>query len=178
MTYTYILSQAPAFLQNPQTRNAEDGTGYNWMDEIIQIGATGALKFFDWGILGITILFLVGIITMIMAMIFKNGQWQKYSQLTMFWSFVTMLILRGVPLIIFSTRSGSDIDESFDVLITAISQLAIFVGFLGITVSLLFKFGNHLIEHPEFYRWSKNVRNVSIVMMIFALTAPTIFALL
>lgn len=174
----YIILQTPAFLQNPRQHNQGESTGHGWMDEIIQIGAGGALQFFDWGILGITILFLVGIIAMIMAMIFKNGQWQKYSQLTMFWSFVTMLILRGVPLIIFSTQSGADIDRGFDVFITAMSQIALFIGFVGIGVSLLFKFGNHLIDHPEFYRWSKNARNVSLVMMLFALSAPTIFALL
>ena len=173
-----LLQQTPAFLQNPKQHNEGEGTGHSWMDELIQVGASGALQFFDWGILAITVLFLAGIIAMIMAMIFKNGQWQKYSQLTMFWSFATMLILRGVPLIIFSTQSGADIDAGFDVFINAMSQIAIFIGFVGIAVSLLFKFGNHLIDHPEFYRWSKNARNVSVVMMMFALSAPVIFALL
>lgn len=173
-----LLQQTPAFLQNPQQHNENGDTGQSWMDELIQVGASGAMHIFDWGILAINVLFLAGIIGMIMAMIFKNGQWQKYSQLTMFWSLATMLILRGVPMIIFSTQTGADVDNTFDTFVIAMSMLSIMFGFSGILTSILFKIFNHFIDHPEFYRWSKNSLNVSIVMMIFALSAPTIFALL
>ncbi|SPU40735.1 double stranded beta helix domain-containing protein [Lysinibacillus capsici] len=115
---------------------------------------------------------------MIMSIIFKNGQWQKWGQSTMLWSFLAMLALRAIPLTILSVRSGMDVNEAFTALISSLTQIAIFLGVIGVLLSLLFKFAYKLIEHPEYHRWSKNVLNVSIIMMFFAMIGPFVFGIL
>ncbi|MGF9978915.1 hypothetical protein [Viridibacillus arvi] len=150
----------------------------SFMDDLFTEGSSFAVSIFDWGIKAITILFVIGIIVMIMAFIFKHGQWQKYAQSTMMWSFIAMLILRGAPIIFLSLQTKEDIDVAMQTALSTLAQVAIFIGIVGICVSLLFKFGHTLIKHPEYYKWYKNARNVSIIMIVFSLVGPIIFALL
>lgn len=148
------------------------------IDQLVELGGVGTVSFMDWGIKAITILFILGVILMIMSIIFKNGQWQKWGQSTMLWSFLSMLLVRAIPISILSFRNGVDVDEAFSALILSLTQIAIFLGVIGILLSFLFKFANKLIEHPEYHRWSKNVFNVSLIMMAFAFIAPFVFGIL
>lgn len=143
-------------------------------DKLTFLGTSG----FDWFLKGITILFIIGVIAMIMAMIFKNGQWQKYAQTTMLWSFVSLMLLRGIPIVILSFKTKADVDAAFSTALSTISEVAVFIGLIGISISLLFKFGHTLIKHPEYYKWYKNARNISVIMILFAFFGPIIFALL
>lgn len=133
---------------------------------------------YSWGITIITTLFVVGTVVMILSTIFKNGQWQKYGQGTMLISFIVMLVLRGLPIIILSIRTADDIDILFSNALTSLSYSAIFLGMVSIAVSFLFRFGYHLIEHPEFHRWSRNLLSVSILMMILAISIPILFPII
>lgn len=148
------------------------------IDKLTTFSGSGTLNVMDWGIKAITVLFILGVLLMIMSIIFKNGQWQKWGQSTMLWSFLAMLALRAIPLTILSVRSGMDVNEAFTALISSLTQIAIFLGVIGVLLSLLFKFAYKLIEHPEYHRWSKNVLNVSIIMMFFAMIGPFVFGIL
>lgn len=130
---------------------------------------------YDWGIFIITAIFIIGSIVMILSMIVKNGQWQKYAQVTMFISFVVMLVLRGFPILILSVKSMGDVNILLTKLVSQLSGAAVFLGLTGIAASLLFRFFYKLIEHPDFHRWSKNLLGVSVIMMISSIVIPILF---
>ena len=130
---------------------------------------------YGWAVNIISVLFVIGAVVMMLAVLFRNGQWQKYAQGTMFYSFITMLILRGLPIIILSIRTQNDIDVLLQESLTSLSSFAIFLGILSISASLLFRFGYKLIEHPDFHRWSKNLLSVSALMMVLAIAIPWLF---
>ncbi|WP_028393900.1 hypothetical protein [Bacillus cihuensis] len=133
---------------------------------------------YGWGIDLVTALFVIGTVVMIMSILFRNGQWQKYAQGTMFISFIVMLTLRGLPIIILSLKTAKDIDVLISDSVSTLSFVAVFLGLISISVSFLFRFGYKLIEHPEFHKWSKNLISVSILMMALALTIPFLFPLI
>ncbi|MGE7843637.1 hypothetical protein ACQKNX_23010 [Lysinibacillus sp. NPDC093712] len=154
--------------------NSLDGLYSN----LTELGAKGTEKVFSWGISAITILFLCAVIMMIMAILFRNGQWQKFAQTTMLWSFLSMIAIRAIPIVVLSFRSELDVDDAFSTALIAISQITIFIGLTALMLSLLFRFAYKLIEHPEYHRWSKNTLNISIMMIFFALIGPYIFAMM
>lgn len=182
--YPILLSKmnTDTFLPQGEDTITDDGqiksSTFSFTDDIADkltfLGSSG----FDWFLKSINILFIVGVIVMIMSMIFKNVQWQKYAQTTMLWSFISLMLLRGIPIIILSFKTKADVDAAFTAALSTISEVAIFTGLIGISISLLFKFGHTLIKHPEYYKWYKNSRNISIIMISFAFFGPIIFALL
>lgn len=139
---------------------------------------TIAAEIYKWGIDIVTILFIIGTLTMILSIIFKNGQWQKYSQGTMFISFTTMLVLRGLPIIVLSIKSSEDFSHLLNHVINSISSAAVFLGMISISLSFLFRYGNRLIEHPDFHRWSKNLLSVAILMIVFSMIVPILFPII
>lgn len=135
----------------------------------------GAAPFYGWAVTIITAIFIVGTVVMVLALLFKNGQWQKYGQGTMFISFIVMIVLRGLPIVILSIQTMDDLDLLIQKVVTTLSYSTIFIGLIGVAVSFLFRFGERLIEHPDFHRWSKNLLTVSIMMMVFSVLVPIIF---
>lgn len=133
---------------------------------------------YSWGIKAITILFIVATLVMIMSALFKNGQWQKYGQVTMLLSFVSMLLLRGLPIIVLSIRASEDVDALLQETMSMLSFGVIFLCLISFAVSYLFGFGYKLIEHPEFHRWAKTLRSVSVLMVIFAIAIPWLFPII
>ena len=129
----------------------------------------------DVGLKIITIFFILGVLLMIMSIIFKNGQWQKWAQGTMLVSFVAMIFIRGIPIVILSFKSKMDVHEAFDGLLIVLEQVTIFMGITGLFLGLLFRLAYKLIEHPEYHRWSKNVIGISAAMMFFSIFGPMIF---
>src|SRR4051812_31603839 len=61
--------------------------------------AAGTLTFdiMHWGGMVISMLFILGVLMMILSILFRNGQWQKWGQGTMLVSFVSLLAIRGIP---------------------------------------------------------------------------------
>lgn len=133
---------------------------------------------YSWGIKFITILFIVATLVMILSALFKNGQWQKYGQLTMLLSFVSMLVLRGLPIIVLSVRGTNDVDVLLQETLSMLSFGVIFLCIISFAVSFLFGFGYKLIAHPEFHRWAKTLRSVSVLMVIFAIAIPLFFPII
>jgi len=158
------------------TENSSDAQ--SMLDTLLDIGTIGVVKVVDWGTSIITMIFVVAVILMIISSIFKVGQWQKFAQNTMLWSFIAMLFLRAIPITILSLQSEQDIDQAISSGLIALSQITIFIGITGVLLSLLFKFGYKLIEHPEYHRWSKNVLSVSTLMIFFALVGPQLFRII
>lgn len=136
------------------------------------------IKFHYWGIIIITAVFVIGALVMILSALFKNGQWQKYGQTSMFFSFIIMLVWRGGPILALSIRNTTDVDTLLQDFIITLSYSAIFLGAISIATSILFRFGYNLIEHPEFHRRSKALVMVSVLMMIFAIAIPKLFPLI
>lgn len=130
---------------------------------------------YDWGITIITAAFIIGTIIMILSLITKNGQWQKFGQNTMFFSFIVLLLLRGLPVIILSIQSMKDITLMLDAFISALSQTSVYIGMIGIGVSMLFLYGFKLIGHPNFYRWSRALVAGSSIMIALSLIVPILF---
>lgn len=130
------------------------------------------VSLYDWGIDIITITFLLGTIVMILSIMFKNGQWQKYAQSTMLITFIVMLLMRGVPIIVLSINSPDDIDMMLLSGVNVLGAIAIFIAAISLPISLLFKFGYHLIEHPKYHRWSRNLLSVAALMTALALIIP------
>lgn len=157
----------------------ENGTdGQSVINTLMDLGTQGTLKFVDWGTSGITIVFVAAVIMMIMAIIFKVGQWQKFAQTTMLWSFIAMLFMRAIPITILSFQSDADVDQAVNSALTALSHITIFIGMTGILLSFLFKFAFKLIEHPDYHRWSKNLIGVSILMIFFSVLSPYVFGIM
>lgn len=136
------------------------------------------IKSLHWAIQLITILFVVGVIVMIFAIIFKHAQWQKFAQGTLLWTFITMIVLKAIPFIIFSVQNVSGVDQLFTTTLTAVQQTALYLGVIGICASLLFKFAYRLIRHLEFFKWQKTARNMSAIMILFSILGPFVFSLL
>lgn len=137
-----------------------------------------AIKSLQWAVDIISIIFVVGVIAMIFSIIFKHGQWQKYAQSTLLWTFFSLIILKALPFIIFSLQNFNDVDNLFDSALIMTQQAAIYIGVIGISLSLLFKFSHKLIKHPEFFKWQKTSRNMSIIMISFSIIGPFVFSLL
>lgn len=148
---------------------------FNTVNTLVEQGTPAAL---DWGTKGITVIFIAAVLLMIMAIIFKNGQWQKFAQSSMLWSFIAMMVIRAIPLTILSIQGGMDVDDAFNTMIAGLTQLSLFLGVTGIMLSFLFRFIHKLIKHPEYHRWSKNVFSMSLLMMLFALVGPLLFSVL
>lgn len=130
---------------------------------------------YGWGIIFITSTFVLGALLMILSAIFKNGQWQKLGQNSMFWSFISLLLMRGLPILILSIRNTNDVDSLLNEFIITLSYSAIFLGVISIASSGLFKLGHKLIGHPEFYRRSRTLVMVSVIMVALSLVIPKIF---
>jgi hypothetical protein len=145
---------------------------------IIDTVENGITPFYSWGVTIITAIFIVGTVVMVLALLFKNGQWQKYGQGTMFISFIVMIVLRGLPILILSIQTMDDFDLLISKVVTTLCYSTIFIGLVGIAASFLFRFGERLIEHPDFYRWSKNLLTVSILMMVFSIIIPLVFPII
>lgn len=137
-----------------------------------------AANAYPWGIKVITILFVIAALVMVLSAIFKNGQWQKYSQSTMFFSFISLLFLRGLPIVSLSIQSSVDVDIALSTLLVILATGIFYLCGISVIISDVFNTGYRLIAHPEFHRWSKNLRGVAALMFVFALVIPWLFPLI
>jgi len=156
-----------------EIQNTEDMFGGILTD---LLGATDG--FMNIVALFLVITFLFGVMFLLLAIMMKNGQWQKFGQMTMMGSFVSLLVVRGFPIFIYSIENKEGIMSLFEQTAILLSYTCIFIALLSIATSFLFRFGFRLIEHPDFYRWSKNLFGVAIAMIIFSIAVPFIFPMI
>ncbi|MEK3977368.1 hypothetical protein MKZ20_21610 [Psychrobacillus sp. FSL K6-2684] len=169
-TLLSAISNIPKFGSREFTPNKEFNT-----DGLISSSTELGVKLYSWGIIALTAVFVLGTLMMILSAIFKNGQWQKLGQNFMFWSFVSLLLLRGLPILILSIRNTNDIDSLFNEFIVSLSYTAVYLGVISLACGLMFKLGHKLIKHPEFYRRSKTLFMVSIIMVSLSILIPNVF---
>jgi hypothetical protein len=121
----------------------------------------------------ITITFVVAVIVLVMAMIFKNGQWTKWSTGVMITTLILILFLRGLPILFFSSNAIGLTVIISDALSLAKST-GIYVSILMLFVGLLFRFNYSLINHKEFSRWSKRLFVGSVLTALLISVMPSI----
>ena len=132
----------------------------------------GWLEMFDIAAIIFTIILLLSCVILVMASIFKVGQWQQYAQLSAIFSFIALLGVRGTPFIILAIPTYQQIDNVTDLIILVITQLIILVSIIGIGVSLLYKLGYKLIEHPEFRKNQRAIFTTSLIMLVVGTNIP------
>ncbi|WP_211656180.1 hypothetical protein [Planococcus alpniumensis] len=150
-------------------------TSDSLMDNIYTDMSGLGTPLYGWAIDIFTLLFVVGTLVMILSIAFKNGQWQKYAQGTMLTSFVILLLMRGLPIIMLSMNTREDIDILFAAGVAFLSATTILMAVMSIGISADFKFNYHLIEHPKYNRWSKNLFYVAMLMTFLAVLVPWFF---
>lgn len=164
----------PPIQNNQEIVPQEDSTFFLY-DIVQSFGQSSLVPAYGWGITIITSTFVIGALMMILSALFKNGQWQKFGQNSMFFSFITLLLMRGLPILILSIRNTNDIDLLLHEFIITLSHSAIYLGVISIAASGLFKFGHNLVGHPEFYRRSRTLVMVSVIIVGLSLAIPKIF---
>lgn len=164
------MSKLPA---PPNGKTVESSDSF--LDSIYSDMSGLASPLYGWAIDIFTVMFVVGTIVMIMSIAFKNGQWQKYAQGTMLITFVIMLLMRGLPIILLSINTTDDIDILFTAGVSLLSAIAIMIAVMSMGISADFKFNYHMIEHPKYHRWSRNLFSVAILMTFLAILVPWIF---
>lgn len=176
-----IISGFPHLQVNAITKLPEPPTGktVESSDKFLEGIYSGLSKeltpFYGWAVDLFTVLFVIGTIVMILSIAFKNGQWQKYAQGTMMITFIIMLLMRGLPIIVLSINSTHDIDSLFIGGVSLLSSIAIMIAVMSIGISADFKFNYHMIEHPKYHRWSRNLFSVAILMTVLSILVPWIF---
>lgn len=170
------LSSVSAMSKLPSPPNGKSiESSDSFLDTIYSdVGGLGT-PLYGWAIDLFTILFVVGTLVMILSIAFKNGQWQKYAQGTMLTSFVILLLMRGLPIIMLSMNTTEDIDLLFTAGVAFLSATTIMMAVMSVGISADFKFNYHLIEHPKYNRWSKNLFYVAILMTFLAVLVPWFF---
>lgn len=163
-------------VQDP--RNIEQVSTESLFSGILSDISGSAVIFFDLVATFLVIAFMFGIIFMLLSFLMKNGQWQKFAQGTMMGSFFALLVIRGYPILVYSVQNSEEFASFFEQTAIVLSYTSLFIGLISIAVSFLFKFGHRLIEHQDFYRWSKNLFGVAVVMMIFSVVVPIVFPLI
>lgn len=169
---TYAMPNMPV---PPTGKTIEPSEGNNFADSIYSEIGGFMTPFYGWAVDFLTISFVIGTIAMILSIMFKNGQWQKYAQSTMLTTFIVMLLMRGVPIVILSIHSPEDVDQLLLGGVEVLKGIGIFIAVISIPISLLFKFGHHLIEHPKYHRWSRNLIGVAVLMTVLSMVVPWIF---
>lgn len=173
---SFPLMQVNAMSKLPQPPKGQTvESSDSFLDGIYSSMSGLASPLYGWAIDIFTVMFVIGTIVMIMSIAFKNGQWQKYAQGTMLITFVIMLLMRGLPIILLSINSTEDVDILFTAGVSLLSAVAIMIAAMSMGISADFKFNYHMIEHPKYHRWSRNLFGVAVLMTFLAILVPWIF---
>ncbi|KAA6449287.1 hypothetical protein F8161_19740 [Bacillus cereus] len=130
---------------------------------------------FKTGVNIFSILFVLGVIVMVMALITKNGQWMKWATGSMIFSFVSMMSLRLGVYFLFSSDVVSFMNIFTDFLDLFKATALIFTPFMLIAGIRLRRI-HESTKQPEYYRWSNRVITGSCFLCMLAVLAPWLFA--
>ncbi|WP_237982356.1 hypothetical protein [Bacillus thuringiensis] len=130
---------------------------------------------FKTGVNIFSILFVLGVIVMVMALITKNGQWMKWATGSMICSFVSMMSLRLSVYFFFSSDVFSFMNIFTDFLDLFKATALIFTPFMLIAGIRLRRI-HESTKQPEYYRWSNRVITGSCLLSMLAVLAPWLFA--
>ncbi|PMC34987.1 hypothetical protein CJ195_20995 [Bacillus sp. UMB0899] len=129
---------------------------------------------YDTGMKFITVIFLIAVVALALSLIFKNGQWTKWSTGVMVTSLLIILFFRGGPIIVL-TMDAIGITLFASDLLNFATSVGIYVAVGMILVSLLFRLFYKLINHPDYFRWSKRLMIGSVIIAVLSLVIPVVF---
>ncbi|MGE7692012.1 hypothetical protein ACQKMI_22780 [Lysinibacillus sp. NPDC097214] len=141
---------------------------FSWMEQEKLLGI------FDKVSTIFTVMFLIACFILMMATVFKVGQWKKYSQLMALFSMFTLIGVRGAPFIFLGLTTIAQIDNWLEIIVLLVTQAVIFASLIGIVVSMTFQHGYKLIEHPEFRKNHRAILTMSVLMFLTATFLPEI----
>lgn len=144
---------------------------FGFLEGLFQ-SSVGWLQMFDIAAIIFTVILLISCVILVLASIFKVGQWQQYAQLSAIFSFISLLGVRGTPFIILAIPTYNQIDNITDLILLVLTQLIILVSIIGLGVSLLYKLGYKLIEHPEFRKNQRAIFTTSLIMLAIGTNIP------
>ncbi|MFE7064515.1 hypothetical protein ACFVAD_20480 [Sutcliffiella sp. NPDC057660] len=129
---------------------------------------------YETGMNVISIFFIVAVIGYSMSLLFKNGQWMKWSAGVMMSSLLVILVLRGGPILFYST-TVIGVPALIKDIINFLTTTGVFIAIGMLLTSLLFRFTYKLIKHPDYHRWSRRLMVGSVLVAILSTTVPIIF---
>lgn len=158
------------FNGNPVEEKEFEPTIGNWTEDVNGIMP----HIYDTGMKFITIMFIIAVVGLALSLVFKNGQWTKWSSGVMTTTLLIILVFRGGPIIMLTTDAIGITLFASDVLNFATS-VGLYVA-IGMTlVSLLMRLFYKLINHPDYFRWSKRLMIGSVIIAILSLVMPVVF---
>lgn len=122
----------------------------------------------------LTIWFIISVGVLGLSYVVKNGQWTKFGSGSMIWSFISILVVRGGPILFFALDSYGMIPLLEDLLIL-VTNIGIYLAIGLFLVSLLFTFFYKLIKHSDFFRWANRLRISSAFTVVLSLVIPYLF---
>lgn len=155
---------------NPIEEKEFNPTIGSWTEDL-----TGIMPYvYDTGMKFITIMFIIAVVGLALSLIFKNGQWTKWSSGVMTTTLLIILIFRGGPIIMLTTDAIGITLFASDVLNFATS-VGIYVAVGMALVSLLMRLFYKFINHPDYFRWSKRLMIGSVIIAVLSLVMPVVF---
>lgn len=124
-----------------------------------------------------TIMFLFGAVRLGYSIVTKTGQVMKDSTGLLIWVPITFFSIRALMLLLFTTdkKGVTLLASDFIRLITKTSFSTIH---WMISIGIIFYIFFHLINHPEFGRWSKRMWGMAGVLILLTILAPIVLGAL
>ncbi|NRD81079.1 hypothetical protein HPT25_27690 [Bacillus sp. BRMEA1] len=167
-----VPSFVPKSNMNGQSIQKKDfhSTMGSWMGDM-----DGILpQVYDTGMKFITIMFIIAVIALALSLIFKNGKWTKWSTGVMGTTLLIILFFRAGPIIMLTTNTiGVTLFASN--LLKFVTSVGIYIAIGMLLVSLLMRLFYKLINHPDYFRWSKRLMLGSVIIAVLSLIIPVVF---
>ncbi|UNL87529.1 hypothetical protein [Priestia koreensis] len=173
-THVFASSDIPNFVPKQgdmkiEAKRIDSGTSF--MSDTLN----GLLpKVMDVGIKVITIMFVAAVIVMAFALLMKNGQWTKIGTGVMMGSFVAIIMLRVVPIFMLTSDRMNItlfVNDTLDLL-----KHISFVAAIGmVIIGLFIRFLHQLLNHPDYFRWSKRLYIGALILTILSTFIPILF---
>lgn len=126
------------------------------------------------GIEILTIVFIASIISLTIASIMRNGQWTKWGTAAMFFSFLSLLLLKLIPIMVL-TKTTSEITLLASKGIILLQETSLYLSIFVLIVGFVLKAAHKVYRHPDYYRWSKSLFFGGTIMLVLSFAAPVIF---
>lgn len=128
---------------------------------------------FDVGMTIITIFFVISVCAMAISIVFKNGQWTKWSTGVMTFTLIIVLFFRGGITLLFSV-DGLGFAYIVNDALSFVKKLGIYAAIIMLLVGLLMRYNYVLINHPDYHRWSKRLMVGSVLIAVLATVMPAV----
>lgn len=119
------------------------------------------------------IMFVCGVVALAAAITLKHGQWMKWATNTMIFTMIAILLIRLGPILFLTLNLvGFKLLLQYTISTIVVALFYISVGML--LVSLFLKMLHQMFEHPKYFKWSRNLFNGSIIVLLLSTFAPIV----